>query len=372
MSEESATATKVSLENFEWDTDGSSDFFGIEGTAVDPVEEIIEQVKPENDASTEESQIEDEEQEEEKEEEHKFFSEEEDDVLESKEPNYNEWVSKLKNKGILQNVELEEGEEIEEDKLLDLHNEEIELRVDETIEGFFEELDEDGASFLKHKRAGGSTEEFFKVYRKATLMPKGDLENEGYQERITRYYLNNIEEMDSEDIDERVEYLKESGKLKKYSEKYHQKSLDKEKTDKESLLKKSKDNQKIVEDRKKLFNDTVLDTLQETDEVGSFKFSEREKKKLYGLITKRTVKVGKNRYMTGLEKKLSDALSNPKKLIVLAKILQDDFDMSDIEEQTVTKQTRKVKRGIIDKKDARPRSSGIISKPKRSLADIDI
>lgn len=360
-----------SLENFDWDDSG--DFFGIEGTGVekDEVKEVIKEVKKDDDLEEEDDDKENEEGEEKEE---SFFEEESEEEEESErvEDFYKSQASKLKEKGIFQNVEIPEDEEISEEKFIEFQDQEIEARVDEALEGFFEELDEDAAAFLKFKKEGGDTASFFKVYSTSTGLPEGDLEDEKYQEKLSRYYYKNIEGLDDEDIDDKIEWLKDGGKLEKYAAKHDTKIKSLEKKSKEDLQKRAKEQQKAQVEKREKFVSTVQETLEDTDEVDNFKFPAKEKKQLLSFITKPSVKVGKNRYITGMQAKLQEVLKEPEKMIVLAKLLNNDFDVADVVATTTTKKTREVKRDVTRSKNQRPTKSGKPNRRRRSLADIDL
>ena len=69
----------------------------------------------------------------------------------------------------------------------------------------------------------------------------------------------------------------------------------------------------------------------------------RDKKELHGYMTKANVKVGKNSFMTKMQQDLQTAFQDPEKILVIAKLLRNDFDISDIVRNTETKVTKKTK-----------------------------
>ena len=106
------------------------------------------------------------------------------------------------------------------------------------------------------------------------------------------------------------------------------------------------------------------------DKVDNFTFTETSKKSLLPFITKQTVKAGKNRYITPMQDKLQTALRDPEKMLVLAQLLQNDFDVSTIVANETTVITKKLKNDIQRKKSINPKGTGRVGK-RRSLADID-
>ena len=114
----------------------------------------------------------------------------------------------LTEKGIFQNVEIKDGDIIDGEKLIELQDQEIEARLEETFESFFQEMDEDGIAFLKYKKAGGDTRTFLNAYSQSLELPTSDLSTEEGQEKMLRYYYKNIEKLDAEDVDDRIEWAK--------------------------------------------------------------------------------------------------------------------------------------------------------------------
>ena len=373
-------AQENELADFSWDDgDGTGDFFGIEGTAP-----TIKEEEEEKKEASEEDKEEDKEdnkpkadtKEEEEEDDFGDFEggrkaeggeEEEEDIKTSE---YNTLALKMKESGIFNNIEISEEEELTEEKFIDLQDKEIESRVDEAFEGFFSELDDDAAAFLKFKKDGGNTEEFFKIYKDSGKAPEGDLDDENYQEKVSRYYYEHIEGDDSEDIDSKIEWLKDSGKLEKFAQKFDGKIKDSEKEAKENLQIQAKQADKDAAESKKRFVSSVQEALENTEKVDNFVFTPEGKKSLLPFITKQTVKVGKNRYITPMQDRLQTALKNPEKMLVLAQLLENDFDISSVVDSVTTGKTKKLKDDIQRKRTVNPRSSGKVGK-KRSLADID-
>src|SRR5690606_12546908 len=97
-----------------------------------------------------------------------------------------------------------------------------------------------------------------------------------------------------------------------------------------------------------------------------------DKKELTNYITRPTVKVGKNRFITQFQADLGKIFSgkedNKQSLLLLAKLVKTDFDIKDIVEKTKTKVTKEAKSKLQEARQAvKPASS--VSPNKKSLAD---
>lgn len=359
-----------SLQDFNWDE--TEDFFGIKPDKSE-TEEVIKKVKTDdlNDEPTlEDDDLEDDDNTKDKsdkpkkgdetDKEDSFFEEqpakdeslEKEKSTETEEPSddskfYSTLASELKEKGIFQNVELKEGEEIDEDKFFELQDAEIESRVEETFEAFFEELDEDAKAFLKFKKSGGNTQDFFQVYRESLSLDNIDLESEEAQELVLKHYLSTMDSMDDEEISDRLEWLKENGKKKAYAEKYMNKLQELDRQKKEAISKSIEAQSKQREEGAKKFNQDLQSELEKTEAVGSFNFSKVNKKELLDFMIKPSVKIGKNKYITHFQAELGNIFKaegeDKKKLLLLAKLVKSNFDVKDLIEETKTKVVKEAK-----------------------------
>lgn len=365
-----------SLLNFSWD---SEDFKDLEGlpNQKNPFEDVSEEEEIIEEKEEEETTEEGEEEQEEKEVKDNTPNPFSDDVQEevnttiSKTKDSSYWkdvYEDFKNSNLLRNVELEEGEEIDADKLFELQEEDYEQEVNKRLVSWAQdELDEDAKAFISFKKNGGKTSEFFSyLENRGDVVEDGDMEDENFQEKVVREQLKN-EDWTQEEIDERVIYLKDSDKLEDFSKRY-KKRLD------EKLSKDEKKLQAQLEQRKaqdlenqKQYIDSIKDTLGKTTEVNGFKIPEKSKRKILDYITKPTYKMQGGNKITEMQKAISESFKDPEKLILLANLYMNDFDLSSFERDIKTKQTTKFKKQLEKRQDSKPifGSSG-----GRSLAEL--
>jgi hypothetical protein len=379
------------LDDFSWDGGNENhSFFGIdaggEQTETAEVQEVIKEAKekgvtvtpkgtkttpkkkvevePEDDDDNEPEEVEDDEPQ------HSFF-EQDDDKNDEDKPlgNYTSIVKNLVDSKVFENVELKEGEEVDEDSFMEAFATEIEARVEEGFQSFMDELSDDGKAFLKYAKNGGTIQQFAQVFKNLNQMPEVDVDNEEGQKIIIRYYLKTVKQMESDDVDEQIEFYEDKNKLKFYAEKY-KKSLDAEAAEeKEALIEQQENARKQAEENKKQFVAGIKKSL-DTDKVFDIPIGKKDKD-LLAYITTASVKIGPNRYLTGLQKDLNDAFNDPKMVIALAKLLKGKFDLTDIKASLKTEVTKGVKKGIENSKESgnRPSSSVTIGK-KKTLADM--
>lgn len=362
------------LDNFNWDTEDS--FFGIGKTpAKTELETVIEEAVDVEDEEDEDDTVPTDPKpaKEKKETEDAPFSDtlpaKEEEVTEDEDVTfYSTLATEMKEKSIFQFAQLPEDGKITEEKFFELQEEEIEARTEQTVQDFIAEMkDEDGAAFIRHKRAGGSTREFLDFYSRVNELPEVDTETESGQEKIIKHYLKTVEKLDEDEIEDKLDWLKEGGKQKKYAEKYNQKLSAEAETAKKEFLASQIAAQTAREESRKTYVNTLKSTIDSTENVNGFVFAKKDKGDLLDYIVKPSVKVNGNQYLTAFQSELGRIIKEePQKLLVLAKLLKNDFDTSDMTVVKQTEATKKIKSSLDQKKSKLASSSGTKS---RSLVD---
>lgn len=370
--EQTVETSQNSLMDFNWDESGADSFFGLNefGEEPKPIEEKTPKpvVKTTSPPATE--TIEPDKEEVEKQEELSFFEEEGKTKKESTTDNtfYEDVYKDLKEAGIFKHVELEDGEELDADRLYELQQEEIEAEVTSRLDAWAsQELDEDAKAFIKFKIQGGNTSEFFKTYQNTSEITLGDIEDEDYQDNLIRYQLQK-EGWDKDEIEDRLEFLTESNKKSKFAERYHDRLIKEQEKEKQALVKQAEEQKIRVKQQEEQFRASIKDTLDTNKEINGIKFTDKDKGNLINFLTKRE-KLEDGRVITGFQRKLSESFNDPKKIALLAKILNDDFDFSSFEKSAITKKTKEIKRNIEQRQSMRPTGSGS-SSGANSLASL--
>jgi hypothetical protein len=322
--------SKESKENDEKEIVTEKDFMGLfeeesrtEENATDKKnDEVDKESKEDNKEESVESSKETESEEDDK----------EDDILKS-------LLTDLKDNKII-TIDIDEKEEINSDKIIELVDAEVVKRVEDEFAAFSEELDPEAKAFLKFKREGGSTLEFLKLYLNQAELPVDTVDTVEKQETFLRYYLKTVEEMDYDEINEEIEIIKERDQLSKKATKAFNKissEIEKEKTE---FLKQQEEAKIAEEESKNNFIKSLVDNIKEKDSLGDFSVSEKEKKEIIDFIIRPTEKIG-NRKVTGMQAKINEVYRNPDKLLILAKLMINDFDISDLVKKVETKVTKK-------------------------------
>jgi hypothetical protein len=357
------------LENFSWDTwdEASLGEAKQEAEKQPEKEEVAQPVKEEVEAK-EEIKKEVEEEVEEKEIDFDNIDFVEEDESNDKETSTNSnLISQLKDNGIFAALEDEEfADGLSDEDLPDMIDKEVDARVEETMESFFDEMDDDGIAFLKFKKNGGKTSDFLNAYNKFNSTPSGDLDDESYQESVVKHGMK-LEGYDEEDINDKIEWLKEGAKLKRHAQKYEAKIDNAKAIEKEKIVKQQKIQAQEQAKQRENLSQELKDKLEEVDTIGQFTFSKKDKKHLHSYMTRANVKVGKDTYMTQMQTDLQNVFQDPEKILIIAKLLRNDFDVSDVIRDTETKVTRKTKDKIERKSTKMKSSNSSTGRRKKAL-----
>lgn len=367
--EQTVDTSQNGLLDFNWD-DSSESFFGLDDQG-DEIKSEEKTITPTEVVEDEKPKDEDKPKEDEK---TVFFEEGEENEKPKREgtenPNfYTDVYKDLKESGIFKHVEIDEGEEIDVDRLYELQQEEIETEVEARLQSWAtDDLDEDAQAFIKFKIQGGNTADFFKTYQNNSQITLGDIEDENYQDQLIRYQLQK-EGWDKDEIEDRLEYLTESNKKSKFAEKYYSK-LEKEiEQEKQNLNKQAEEQRQKAKLQEEEFKNSIKETLDSNTEIKGLKISDKDKGTILNFLTKKDQKIDNNTSITGFQRKLSEVFKDPNKIVLLAKLVNDDFDFSQLEKSSVTKKTKEVKRNIENRQSMRPSGSGS-SSGANSLASL--
>lgn len=255
---------------------------------------------------------------------------------------YNNLYLDLKDKGFYQNVELEEGQELTAEDLLDLQEQEITERISEWGKS---NIGETGAEFLKYLRSGGDPSNFLKMQASLGGLPEGDISDERYQENVIRYTLAG-EDWDAEEIEDRVAMLKENGKLEKVALKYDTRVREERARAQEELINEQKEQERVRKENFKQYKNSLLEVAKTKSEINGFRLTPAKATKLVENITKASVTTETGQTLSKFQNDLNQSLKDPEKVLLLAMLVDNNFDFSQIQKQAENKTAKEVKRNI--------------------------
>lgn len=354
------------VDSFNWENTKEDDFFNINPVEPEkeeePAEEEEEEVEEKPKPSKAKKKEEDPKEEEEEEDFGDFQPEEEENPEDPKSSTevksiYTDLYKDLKETGVFKHVDLEEEEsDIDEDRFLELQEQEYEAEMNERIIAWAGTMDEDAKAFIKFKKDGGSTAEFFETYKGVSGLPEGDIDDEDYQDDLIRYQLSE-EGWDAEEIEDRLEYLTKNNTKERTARKYDVKVRQEVENKKKAVEIRNKEARiKALQDEED-FKSDIKETLDKTNEISGFKITPKDKQKVLNFLTKKEHKISGDKSITGFQKKLAETFQSTEKMILLAKLVESDFDLSGFEKKVITKKTQDIKSNLSQRK-SRPTSSG--------------
>lgn len=285
---------------------------------------------------------------------------------------YTNLYKTLKEKKILTSVEVDDDVEIDEDKFIEIQEQELEARLEEAIDELEEKLDRDARDFMEFKKNGGNTQNFLKVYSQVTFPEDMDLTIEKNKDKVLKHALKVIENLDDEDLEERLEFINENQNRKdKFTKKYHTAIVEKVKTEKEELLEnqqKAREKAKLADDKFKL---QIKEKLEKNEEILGFSITKNDKSKIFNNLTKADIKEGKQ-FRTKFQVDLSNALKDNDQLIALAKILDSGFKFTDFIKKGAETKVQKIREKLDTSKNSHKEgrnTSTINTNARTSLAD---
>lgn len=280
----------------------------------------------------------------------------------------------LVEKGILSTVD-KKGDTLSAEDIFDSFEKEHETRLEEAIESFIEDtVSAQGKEFLSFLKNGGTAKEFFETYRDLSEIPTpGDNPDEQEKMELIEYYMANVEDKDAKEIREELEYLKDGGKIDSRFERYSAKlSKIKEEQIKEMnrIAKERKESQRKATEE---FTDTIQKTVKEAEAISGIVITPEDKKELASYMTKPSVKVGKNSYMTPFAAEVNKVFSeqNPEQMILLAKLFKTKFNLDSLEREKKTSKVKEIKSNLQKQAESKKIGSGSGKTPrlKKSIAD---
>lgn len=358
------TDSTNTLDSFDWDAQASEiDFFGEnapEGMVIDTEEKKDEVVEtPTKIADELEEGSEEQKKEEEKEaeifeeafsditpEEEESSSENKDEAKETSDKNtYKSLYSALKANGVFDeddSSEEESEEGINEDFLIDKIDNAVEKKFEDSIKSLPNEL----KNIIKFVHNGGDLNEILSQYSDtAEILENVDLEDATDQEKVIRALLLDDGE-DEELIESQIEFYKDSGKLKTVSNKLYNKwKENREAAIAENVERQEQARKQAIENQRR-FKREISEYVSENKNIKGLSIGKADISELPEYIGNASVKLEDGRAITPFYRDLFESMKDKESLVILAKLVKNKFDFSDIKRDVVTKQTKEVKQDI--------------------------
>lgn len=240
----------------------------------------------------------------------------------------------LSEEGVLEIEDITKYED-STDGLLKAIQDTAEKKVEATLGG----LSPLAKKLIDIDRNGGDIREAFEILADVSYAEIDETDPDFQSDLIRDYYQ--FQEWDESEIKGKLEQLEEAGsdalaKEAKIAKKYLVKQQDKERAEYEKSV---EDNKKQKETKQKETLESIKSLVFETEDLGGFKLTKKDREKLFEHITKPVDK------KTG-ETQLARNRRDPVKQLLAAYLDMIDYNVEDVERKAATKATTKLKQAI--------------------------
>lgn len=220
----------------------------------------------------------------------------------------------------------------------------------------------EGLDLIKVKEAVTKTESYENLdIEKLSEDEKLNVIKEFYKAK--EYEDDDIEAMLEDLIGNDIKLEKEINVATKYLKREEQKNIQKEV---EAVKRKREEEEKTYKESQAL----LKNKLKESSGYKGYVINDSNKDSIFN-ATYKPIKLPDGTVTTEINKRLSDALNDPEKYIVLSDILLNDFDFSKLIKKEETKATEKIKKSIRDFKNSNTKSK-VSGKNSQTQNDFDL
>lgn len=277
-------------------------------------------------------------------------------------------LNSLKERGLL-DYELEEGEELDEERAGELIEDRFEASIEDRLGGLLQGLPPLTQQLIKFASNGGNEQEFLAQAMKqpsVSITKDMDLKDAKNAELVIKTQLE-ADGHDEEYITANIEFLKDSGKLSSMAEKVHPKMIAKDEAERAATLEKVATQKAAMKDNQRKFKADLVSKVNELSEVKGFTLSAKDKKDLPNYMADTTVQNG-NSKVSQFQKDLYDTLQDKDNAVLLAKLVRSKFDFSELVKNATTKKVKDIQGDV--RRSRKTASSGSSqTSAKKNLAD---
>jgi hypothetical protein len=246
-------------------------------------------------------------------------------------------------------LDLEENEEVEwtEETFLSKMDETIEKKAWDTLEGLaMETYGEAGVKLVEDIFINKAPiQQYLQMFANQQIVEDVDLDDVINQERVVRLYLAKTG-MDEDEIEDQVTFAANNDKLGAYAQKYHGKLVERLNQEKDALAQQSRDQvmlQKQREQEREESYASVLEKSIKSGDIEGYPINERTASDLFQFVLAKPHQLPNGQRITEFEYKLARMRQeDPSKFLALARLVQNDLDLSPMKKKGVTEETNSI------------------------------
>jgi len=270
-----------------------------------------------------------------------------DDDDEDDDINYFEVFGKGLVKAGLLDAEDADNQEWTEESFLNKMSETIEKRAWDTLEELATETyGEAGVKLVEDIFINKvPIQQYLQMFNNEQIVDNVDLSNEVNQERVVRLYLAKTG-MDEDEIEDQLTFAKDNDRLSSYAQKYHGKLVERMQQERAAL---AQDNaQRIQEAQQKEQQRqqqyaSVLEESIKKGEIEGYPINETAASDLFDFVLSKPHVLPNGQRITDFEYKLATMRQeDPSKFLAIARLVQNDLDLTPIKRKGVTEETNSI------------------------------
>jgi hypothetical protein len=246
-------------------------------------------------------------------------------------------------------LDLEENEEVEwtEETFLSKMDETIEKKAWDTLEGLaMETYGEAGVKLVEDIFINKAPiQQYLQMFANQQIVEDVDLDDVINQERVVRLYLAKTG-MDEDEIEDQVTFAANNDKLGAYAQKYHGKLVERLNQEKDALAQQSRDQvmlQKQRDQEREESYASVLEKSIKSGDIEGYPINERTASDLFQFVLAKPHQLPNGQRITEFEYKLARMRQeDPSKFLALARLVQNDLDLSPMKKKGVTEETNSI------------------------------
>ena len=202
--------------------------------------------------------------------------------------------------------------------------------------------------------------EYLQMFNNEQVVENVDLDNEDNQERVFRAYLAKTG-LDDDEIQDQLNYARDNDRLAAYAEKYHGKLLEKMQQERAALSAQSEariqDMRRREEERENLYASTLKEAIK-TGEIEGYPINDKAANDLFSFVLDKPHQLPNGQRITDFEYKLAQMRQNdPKKFLAVARLVQNDLDLTPVKKRAVSEETNSLFKGLQTKAKTSGKSS---------------
>lgn len=266
---------------------------------------------------------------------------------ESEDINYFEVFGKGLVKAGLLDAEDADNQEWTEQSFLDKMGETIEKRAWDTLEELATETyGEAGVKLVEDIFINKvPIQQYLQMFNNEQIVENVDLNNEVNQERVVRLYLAKTG-MDEDEIEDQLTFAKDNDRLGSYAKKYHGKLVERMQQERTLLAQENAQRMQEAQQKEQQRQQQYASVLEESikrGEIEGYPINENSASDLFDFVLSKPHVLPNGQRITDFEFKLATMRQeDPSKFLAIARLVQNDLDLTPIKRKGVTEETNSI------------------------------